>query len=287
MEDFFLKKYLNPLTDFGFKKLFFNELNKELLIDFLNEIILEEGKITDIQYQPTLQLGESENDRKVIFDIFCTNEKGEFFIVEMQKAKQPHFRDRCLFYASFPIQKQAPQGSWNFDLKAVYTVAILDFVIFDEFEDDKNYYIEQVHLFRERTKTQYSKKLNFIFVELPKFRKEAEELTTNTDRWLFSLRNLEKLDNRPAEVRGRVFEMLFKAAEIKLLTPHEMKEYKKSILDYQDVRDAAECAREEGREEGIKSKSIEIARKCLCKGMPLKEIEELTGLSPEQIKVLE
>ncbi|MDL2322648.1 Rpn family recombination-promoting nuclease/putative transposase, partial [Bacteroidales bacterium OttesenSCG-928-A17] len=168
--------YLNPLTDFGFKKLFFNELNKELLIDFLNEIIQERGRITDIQYLPTEQLGDNEENRNAIFDIFCTNEKGEYFIVELQKAKQPHFRDRSLFYSSFPIRDQAQKGTWDFQMKAIYLVAILDFVIFDEFKKDKYRTIEQVRLFREGTKTIYSKKLNFVFVELPKFTKEAHEL---------------------------------------------------------------------------------------------------------------
>ncbi len=196
------EKYLNPLTDFGFKKLFFNELNKELLIDFLNEIILEQGKITDLQYLSTEQLGDEEINRKAVFDIYCKNEKGEYFIVELQKAKQPYFKDRSLFYATFPIQHQAPKGVWNFQLKAVYLVAILDFIVFDEFESDQDRIIEQVRLFRETTKTVYSRKLNFIFVELPKFRKQVQELSINVDRWLFSLKNLSKLGSRPLEVQG-------------------------------------------------------------------------------------
>ncbi|MDR3219619.1 MAG: Rpn family recombination-promoting nuclease/putative transposase [Dysgonamonadaceae bacterium] len=93
MNEMIESTYINPLTDFGFKLLFSEEKNKELLIDFLNEIIEEEGCITDIEYQPTFQLGDTMQKRKAVFDIFCRNEKGEYFIVEMQKAKQPYFVD--------------------------------------------------------------------------------------------------------------------------------------------------------------------------------------------------
>ncbi|MDD4514712.1 Rpn family recombination-promoting nuclease/putative transposase [Massilibacteroides sp.] len=205
MNERFFPYYINPLTDFGFAKIFFDELNKDLLIDFLNEIIPEPDKIVDLQYQPTIFHGELEGDRKTIFDIFCTNEKKEFFIVEIQRAKQPYFRDRSLYYASRPIQNQATKGKWDFHLKAVYFVGILDFILFDEINDDSNHYLEYVQLIRQRTGTLYSKKLKFAFVELPKFLKTVTDLRTNTDRWLFCLRNLSRLDSRPSAVQGAYF----------------------------------------------------------------------------------
>ncbi|MDR3338891.1 MAG: Rpn family recombination-promoting nuclease/putative transposase [Candidatus Symbiothrix sp.] len=293
MNEIIESTYINPLTDFGFKLLFSEEKNKAFLIDFLNEVIEEEGCITDIEYQPTFQLGNVAQNRKAVFDIFCKNEKGEYFIVEMQKAKQPYFVDRSLFYSTFPLQKQAPQGVWNFQLKAVYTVALLDFVLFEEAEDE-NYCIEHIYLMRDRTKTRYSKKLNFIFVELPKFKKPVEALETNVDRWLFCLKNLSRLNSRPTEVQGKIFEKLFKAAEIKKLTATDMETYNKSILEYQDVRDAVDYAREEasekafkkGIEKGINQKSFEIARKCFEKGMLVEEVAELIDLDAEQLKEL-
>lgn len=298
MEVILQERYMNPLSDFAFKKLFFNELNKELLIDFLNEVLPWKDKILDIQYQPTLQLGDWEADRKVIFDIFCTNGKGEFFIIEMQKARHPHFRDRCLFYSTFPIRKQAPQGLWNFKLKAVYTIAIMDFTLFNEFEEDENLYIEHVNLLRDSTKTLFSDKLNYVFIELPKFRKEVAELKTNMDRWLFCLKNLSKLDSRPPEVQGKIFEMLFKAAEIQQLKETEMEKYRKSILEYNDVREVADFAKEEGLleglerghaeglEEGIEKEKITIARNCLKESLPVETIQKITGLTIEQINAL-
>jgi len=304
-------RFLNPLTDFGFHRLFGTESSKKFLISFLNEIIREESLITDIQYLPPAQRGFTEKERKAVFDIFCTNEKGEYFIVEMQRAKQKYFRDRSLFYASLPIQKQAPQGIWNFQLKAVYLVAVLDFVIFNEFKDDDDHVIEYVNLIRERTKSYFSKKINFVFVELPKFRKKAEELSSNFDIWLYSLKNMDKFEEFPAFVKGNIFEELFKTAEINKLTKKEMKEYKKSVLEYRDVKDSIEFAREEasqegfkqgleeghqvglqkglreglekGLEKGLEEARIEIILKCFQKNMPVEDIVFITGFSKEQI----
>jgi predicted transposase/invertase (TIGR01784 family) len=265
--------------------LFATESNKDLLIDFLNEIIKEEGCITDIEYKQTEQLGNTEDDRKAVFDIFCTNEKGENFIVEIQKARQVHFVDRSLFYATFPIQSQAPQGEWNFELKAVYLVGILDFTLFED-KADETHFIEKIYLTRDRTKERYSKKLNFIFIELPKFKKTVEELENNADRWLFCLSNLSKLNSRPVEVQGRIFERLFKLAEIKKLTDTEMETYNKSITEYSDVRNCMEYAMERGREEGAISKSFEITKKLLDLHLPINDIVKATGLTPEQIIAL-
>jgi predicted transposase/invertase (TIGR01784 family) len=204
-----------------------------------------------------------------------------------------------MFYASLPVQKQAPRGFWDFNLKTVYIVAVLDFVLFDEFEDDKDYVIEHVNLIRRRTKTLYSEKMNFVFVELPKFNKTAEALETNMDKWLFSLKNLSKLQNRPLSVQGKIFEKLFKIAEIKQLTKEDMEAYKKSVLEYQDVLDAVNYARKEGREEGIEEgikKGIEkghkegieeekifIVQKCFQMNIPIDVIVNITGFSKEQI----
>jgi len=103
------EKYINPLTDFGFKKLFGTEPNKDLLIDFLNQI-LPDRKIKDLTYSSGEKQGLTELDRKAIFDLYCIGDKGERFIVEMQKAKQNYFKDRSVFYASFPIQEQGKKN---------------------------------------------------------------------------------------------------------------------------------------------------------------------------------
>jgi predicted transposase/invertase (TIGR01784 family) len=141
------EKYINPFTGYGFKRLFGEESNKDLLLDFLNELLKnEQGQITGLTYLKSDRLGNSEEDRRAVFDLYCENERGEKFIVELQKTKLKFFKDRTVYYSTFPIQEQAERDSdWNFDLKAVYTVAILDFV-FDGDKAEKDKYRYDVKL---------------------------------------------------------------------------------------------------------------------------------------------
>ncbi len=116
-----ISKYVNPFTDFGFKRLFGETGDKALLIDFLNELVLPIHKIIDLTFKNVEQIGEIKEERKATYDIFCTNQNGEKFIVEMQKAYQNFFKDRTVFYSTFPIREQAQKGKkWNFELQAVY-----------------------------------------------------------------------------------------------------------------------------------------------------------------------
>jgi len=283
----FEARYLNPLTDFGFHKIFGTESNKDLLIDFLNQIIKEKGRITDINHLKPEQLGNFEKDRKAVFDIFCTTERGEYFIVEMQKANRAFFRERCIYYTTFPIQQQAQKGIWNFRFDTVYLVGILDFILFDEFEEDKEQIVEYVGLMRERTKTVFSNKLKFAFVELPKFRKTEKELETHFDKWLYLLKNMPKFEARPASVQGEIFKKLFELSEIEQLKETEMETYRKSVMDYYDVQDCMDYARDEGREEGrkegIEKEKIATIQKYFQKNMAMEDIIFFTGFSEEQI----
>ena len=118
------EKYINLFTDYGFKRVFGTEINKDILIDFLNELLRNEaGEIKDITFLTSEQMGYTEMDRKAVFDLYCENEKGEKFIVELQKARQNFFKERSVFYSTFPIQSQAEKGVWNYKLNAVYATA--------------------------------------------------------------------------------------------------------------------------------------------------------------------
>ena len=242
-------KYINPFTDFGFKKLFGTELNKDILMDFLNELLpIEAGKIQSLRFLEKEQLGRSPDDRKAIFDIYCENQLGEKFIVEMQKAKQNYFKDRSVYYSTFPIQQQAKQGSWNFKLKAVYTIGILDFV-FDETQDSDVFHSE-IKLMNIKSKRVFFDKLTYIYLEMPKFTKTRSELNTPFEKWLYLLKNLEKLNDKPAEYSSSVFNKLFKQAEIACYSENEYQEYEKSLKTYRDLKNTLDTAFDDGFEEG-------------------------------------
>ena len=240
-------KYINPFTDFGFKKLFGSEPNKDLLIDFLNQVLPSQRRIRDLTYAKHEHLGQTDLDRKAIFDLYCIGENGERFIVEMQKAKQNYFKDRCVYYASFPIQEQGQKGGWDFQLSEVYTVGILDFV-FDEDQEEAQVRHE-VQLKDQHCRVFYDK-LTFIYLEMPNFTKTEAELETTFDKWMFVLKHLPDLERRPQVLQERVFEKLFSVAEIAKFTPEERQGYEQSLKYYRDLKNVIDASYMEGREEG-------------------------------------
>ena len=278
--------YLNPFTDFGFKKLFGEEYNKDLLIDFLNQLLKnEQGRIKTLTYLKNEHLGRSEADRRAVYDLYCENEQGEKFIVEIQKSKQKFFKDRALYYSTFPIAEQGKAGDWDFELKAVYTVAILDFV-FDDDKNDSEKYRYDVKLTDIETSKVFYDKLTFIYLEMPKFEKTLEQLESRFDKWLYVLKNLERLHDIPEKFRDRIFRKLFAAAEIAKFTPEEASAYEDSLKVYRDLKNSIDTAREEGREEGHEVAMAEAAMKMLNKGLSLEVILDITGLTAEQIERL-
>ena len=284
---------MNPYTDFGFKLLFGTPVNKDLLIGFLNALFRGEQEITDVTYLNAEQLGRAEWDRKAVFDVYCENVKGERFIVEMQKARQKYFKDRSVFYSTFPIREQAKVGDWDYELKSVYTVGVLNFV-FDEDKDDEEYYHHEVKLMDVGRKEVFYEKLTFIYLEMPKFRKREDELETLFDKWMFVLKNLATLLDRPAALQERVFKRLFETAEIARFSESEMRDYEESLKNLRDLGNVLNTAKEEGRkegrkegiEEGEKRKSMEMALRMREDGMPLEVIAKYTGLSVEEIQNL-
>ncbi|MDY5665847.1 MAG: PD-(D/E)XK nuclease family transposase, partial [Alloprevotella sp.] len=126
-------RYISLLTDFGFKRIFGSDINKDLLIDFLNSLFNGEQVVKNVTYLNSEHVGDVYAERKAIFDVYCENEHGEKFIVEMQNAYQTYFKDRSLYYATFPIREQAPKGdNWNFKLQHVYVVALLNYDMNEE-----------------------------------------------------------------------------------------------------------------------------------------------------------
>lgn len=291
-------KFVNPFTDFGFKKLFGEEVNKDLLLDFLNELLKEEqGQITNITYLKNEQLGITDLDRKAIFDIYCENEKGEKFIVELQKTKQKFFKDRTVYYSTFPIRDLALKNNWDFKLNAVYTIAILDFV-FDHDINEPEKYRYDVKLSDIETHKVFFDKLTFIYLEMPKFNKKLDQLETRFDKWLYVLKNLGQLDKVPNNLRGKIFEKLFETAEIAKFDPQQVQSYEESLKYYRDLNNSINTAKEDGEiighakglaegiEKGIIEGKIEVAKNLLANNIPIEIIANTTQLSIEQIEAL-
>lgn len=281
-------RYINPFTDFGFKKLFGSEPNKDLLIDFLNQVLPPQHQVQTLSYTPTEQLGSTEADRKAIFDLYCTSPGGERFIVEIQKAKQNYFKDRSVYYATFPVQEQAKKGDWDYELAAVYTIGILDFV-FDESKHDQEVRHE-VKLKDQRCQVFYDK-LTFIYLEMPKFNKPETALESNFDKWMYVLKHLPNLQNRPTALQERVFQKLFETAEIARFQPEEKARYEASLKYYRDLKNVVDTSFGEGKEEGIeigKEIGMEIGKEIGKEiGMEIgKEIGKEEGKEEKELEVI-
>ncbi len=278
------ERYISLLTDFGFKRIFGTDLNKDLLINFLNSLFNGEEVIKDVKYLNSENVGDVFTERKAIFDVYCENEQGEKFIVEMQNAYQTFFKDRSLFYSTFPIREQAPKGSdWNFCLKKVYVVALLNFEMSDEAFDTSDT-IHTIALMDTKTNKIFNAKLIFKYVEVGRFDKTDEELTSLSDKWMFVLKNLSRLNNRPSSLREKIFSRLFDAAAIARFTPTELREYEDSLKAYRDIKNSLDTAEAKGREEGINIANLAIAKRMLSDGMDMELVLKYTGLTEEQIK---
>lgn len=298
-------RFIDPLSDFGFKHIFGSESNKDILINFLNQLLKGQKEITDLTYGPTEHAGDYKETKKVFFDFLCTGKQGEQFIIEMQRAEQKNFRDRAVFYTSRLINEQLPRGSshWDVELKEVFLVAILDFNFKDSAADR---YLHDVALTNTFTGEIFYRKLSYKFLELPKFVKTEDQLETDLDRWLFILKHLNSIENEPIGFNDSIFQKVFKIAEIGNLTKEEKEMYDSNLKaqwDYENsIAYAKERAAEEGRKEGIQEgiqeglqkgihegehqKSREIAILMKQEKMPVHLIAKLTNLSLSELETL-
>jgi predicted transposase/invertase (TIGR01784 family) len=283
--------YLNPFTDFGFKKIFGEEASKPLLIDFLNSLLPAHSQIKTLTFKNLEQLPKTEPERKAVYDIFCENEKGEQFIVELQKVKQSYFKDRTVFYSTFPIQEQAEKGEWDFRLTAVYCISILDFRLNDHLENEATNFISKVYL-KDQNNTIFYDKLAYFFLEMPNFKKKENELENRLDQWLYFIKHLEDFQNIPSIFKDEVFAQAFETARIAKLKEEEMNAYQQSLKALRDdyaIKSMINTLEANLAEEKAKAaeEKLDIARNLKKMGLTTDQIIEATGLDQITLEKLE
>ena len=240
--------YISPLTDFGFKKLFGETKNKDLLISFLNSLLPDIHQILDLQYTRNEHRDISPLDQGSIFNLNCVSVQGERFIVDLRKVKRAGFKDRSLYYSTFAIQEQqAARGDWNYQLSSVYSIGILDFVM-DELETEVLHHVQ----LKDQHNRVFFDKLNFIYITLPRFSKHAHGLKTLQDKWLYALSHLPQLDEPAEGLHESVFGKLLEEAQLANFEPHERRAYEESLKGYRDLKNILDAAYQAGCEEGRK-----------------------------------
>ena len=262
-----MDKYINPFIDYGFKKLFATEANKDILISFLNAVIEDHvDPVVDLTYKNVEQIGEFNGTRTNYFDVYCATKSGRQFIVEMQNSWKPYFKDRTVFYAAKPIRDQGlkkikesverskkkrkeEKPKWNYRLNEVYLIAIMNFT-FPKKEYKADSYFHKVMLTDIDDHHVFYDKLTLYYLEMPKLDQMDLELITPRDKWVYALYHLWRYDDYPVELQDDIFHKFYEQAEYANFTPDEQLDYERSAKVYLDTYNEIEGGRILGREEG-------------------------------------
>lgn len=298
-------RFINPFIDYGFKKLFATENNKDILISFLNAVIEDnDDPIVDLTYKNVELIGEFNGSRDSYLDAYCETSSGRQFIVEMQNSWQPFFRDRTLYYAAKAIANQAVKDDptkreqsekkekkkamkWDYHLKEVFVIAVMNFN-FPKKEYKPDDYHHKIMLTDLDDNHVFYDKLTLIYLEMRKIGKAKLDMSRPLDRWLEVLYRLWGEEECPPEIDEPVFKKLYREAEYARFTPEQQLTYERSWkreLDiYNQIEGGRILGREEGREEGRKEACIEVARKLLSMGIDKAAVAETTGLNGEELE---
>ena len=247
-----MSRYIDPLTDFSFKRLFGSEPNKDILISFINSIFRGRKHIVDLVYNRNEYTGAAESIGSVIFDLTCTGDDGSQFLIEVQRTDQDNIKRRMLYYSGKLIADQAPKGrrsEWNYQISEVYVIVLLDGFALKN--SDGSRYLHDICLCNRETGEVFYEELGYFYLELVNFVKGEGELATELDKWLYVLNNMSKMEKLPLYLRKPIFEKLFDISEYSKLNTEERNMYDVSLKRRWDEYNVRETARRRGLEEGL------------------------------------
>ena len=277
-------KYADLLDDDVFKLVFGRESTKDVMIEFLNQVI-PDRKIVDLEFIDK-EMHPVERDAKgVVYDMFCKTDSGARIIVEVQRRKQPFYPERAVYYSTFQIQRQVEAGADTYDFLPVYVVNILDFKMdkHDAGTDVKTVY----RLYEEKSLRLLTNRVTFIFIELPRFMKTIDELDGNVlEGMYFCFKNMSVLDERPKVLTHQIFSKIFEVSELYNMDQDTRDKVIHKMTTERDLRNQMAYARQEAIEEGLTEARAEVARGMLADGMPVDKIAKYTNLSIEEIEAL-
>ena len=298
-----VQRYVDILTNGGFKALFGDVNNKDVVISILNVLLPEHRKIVDIDYLQTELQGPVVNHSKEYhYDFMCRDTSGTYFIVELQKYREDHWFKRCVSYASRAYNLQNRRGK-DYNVPPVYLIGLMDIEIG---HPDKEFWRDRhisEYTFREKESHDLlAETIVIIFAEMAHFNKKAEECVTEADKMLYVLKFIGRMMEQPAWLQNEVYTRIFSACEIAGFPEDKRIKYEQEMNDEKRLKSELETARrigmdlglregrekghEEGREEGREEARIESARKLKQLGVATEIISEATGLSAMDIASL-
>ncbi len=263
-------RYIDPTTDFGFKRLFGPEQSRGVLKGFLKALLELPAPIADLRFIPTEQLPPNADDRIGVYDGSCTDVEGRRFIVEMQCNHQANFKERALYYLTFPIVQQVEKGSILINLLPIYSISTLPFHL-----DSDPTYLHRVQLCDVATGSVFYDKLTLVIIELPKFTTALSADLSPADQWVYLLQQLPMLETIPPEPADEPFALAFELATEATLSPAQRRIYQVNLKRGGDDASILATTRQEECEEA----QLDMARRMLAAGLPIVTIATLTNLS--------
>ena len=281
-------RYINPFTDWGFKRLFGQEFSKDLLINYLNDLFEGEFQIKDVTFKDKEQLGDTNDLRGCIFDIYCVTDDDKHFIVEMQNRWVPFFVNRSIYYASkaFVAQRKkfdeaGVRTAILYQFVPVYVVCIMNFM---PKEHEVTKFRTDVALREKSSDSIFSDKLRFIYLSLPFFDKSEEECETGFEKWIYVLKYMEVLERLPFTAQKKIFDHLAKLADVRCLSSEEQEKYDESIKAADDYYSGLYGSYVEGEEKGIAKGRAEGIAKGRAEGIAKGRAEGMAkGMAKEKL----
>ena len=277
-------KYADLLDDDVFKLVFGRESSKDVMIEFLNQVI-PDRTIVDVEYLDKEMHPQESDKRMSVYDLFCRTDDGSRVIVELQKRKQDSYAERMLYYSMHQILKQVDAGESGFDFYPVYVISIMDFTIS---QNDGLSAVRTVYrLLEVESHRQLTDRVTYIFIELPKFRKRVEDLDGDVlEGMYFCLKNLPRLQDKPEVLTHDVFDKIFTITEFLNMDENTRTKIRNNMTTERDFMNQLAYARKEGREEGREEGCRTTATRLKELGVALAIISQATGLSEEEIENL-
>lgn len=281
-------KYADLLDDEVFKLVFGRESTKDVMIEFLNQVITDR-KIVDLEFIDK-EMHPIERDAKgTVYDMFCKTDDGSRIIVEVQRRKQPFYPERALYYSTFQIQRQVESGAEYYDFLPVYVVSILNFRI-DNTSENTN--VKSVYrIYEETTHRLLTNRITFIFLELEKFQKTLEELDGDIlEGMYFCFKNMTNLDERPDILKHSVFGKIFEVSELLNMDNVTRSKVLDKMTTERDLRNQMRYFKEttlaegmaQGIAEGRAEGRTETVKQMLAAGISAETIANALGISVEE-----
>lgn len=275
-----IHRYVDILTNGGFKALFGDVNNKEAVMTIMNVLLPEHRRVDDIVYMPTEQQGQISDNKEYHYDFICRDENGVMFIVEMQRYDEEYWFKRCVSYAARVYDRQNRRGG-NYDVPPVYLIGLMGTDI--SHSDSslwKDRFISE-YTFREKGTGEVLDETIFItFAELARFNKRCTECMSDIDKMMYILKNMGRLKNRPEWLQREVYTKLFDACEIARFNEEKRIQYEKDMYDERRLKGEFAAAEKKGWEKGLE----EAIRKMISAGMTVDQVASIMELPVEQVQ---